>query len=268
MAAIAIERAELTNLLASNVVDFLDLGCGVGRSCEYVRKSTGLRVAVSLDSDPAKIAECRKVNDLSFVFDVLDLPRSIGTVSAAFMIHFLEHLPGEAAAHEVIHSALLASRDFVLIRQPFFDHDEELAGLGLKTYWSDWTGHKSPMKTSFFASLVKSCDPLVQRVRIFGIDRIGDSSHAAVLPLAAPPDQHEYLALHGVKSEVSFRGDCFREVLVLLERQPHVEIGAVGISKMLAGLKDRAELLLDVSAGGSRRAHAKRAAPETTLGIG
>lgn len=268
MAAIAIDRAELTNLLASNVVDFLDLGCGVGRSFEYVRKSTGLRVAVSLDSDPAKIAECRKVNDLSFVFDVLDLPRSIGTVSAAFMIHFLEHLPDEAAAHEVIHSALLASRDFVLIRQPFFDHDDELAELGLKTYWSDWTGHKSPMKTSFFASLVKSCDPLVHRVRIFGIDRIRDSSHAAVLPLAAPPDQHEYMSRHGAKSTASFRGNCFREVLVLLERQPHADVGAVGISKVLAGLKDRAEPLLEAPAGGSSRVLAKRAHSETTLRIG
>jgi len=69
MPALEIQKSALYDLLASGVVDFLDLGSGGGRSYEYVRRMAGLKVGVSLDVVPEKVTECRRVNDLSFVYD-------------------------------------------------------------------------------------------------------------------------------------------------------------------------------------------------------
>ncbi len=246
MPSLAIDKSALSHLLASNVVEFLDLGCSTGKSYEYIRKATGLRIGISLDTDAAKVAECRKVNDLSFVFDVTSLPRSIGTVSSAYLIHFLEHIPNPEAAIEILRAAVYAARDFVLIRQPYFDHDDELRGLGLKTYWSDWSGHKNPMKSAQIAALAD--DPLVSRLRIFGIDRITGSEHPAVLPLTTLPDQHDYTAeKHGPKPKAAFTGPCFREMLVVLERDTISDKAGIAIARILSGLQARTELLLDLS---------------------
>jgi len=247
MPALAIDKSALSHLLASNVIDFLDLGCSTGKSYEYIRKATGQRIGLSLDTDAAKVAECRKVNDLSFVFDATSLPRSIGTVSSAFMIHFLEHLPNADMAMEIIRGAICATRDFVMIRQPFFDHDEALRALGLKTYWSDWSGHKNLMHSGAIAALAG--DPLVGRLRTFGIDRIAGSEHPAVLPLRSLPDQHDYQAeKHGPKPTVAFGFDCFRELLVIFERDTISDKASVAIARILSGLEARSELLADLAA--------------------
>lgn len=113
MPAIEIRKSALYDLLASGVVDFLDLGSGAGRSYEYVRKTLGLRVGVSLDLSADRITECRKINDLSFVYDVREAPYSFGAVSATFMMNFLEQVPTEKAVLQVVQNALEIGRAHV-----------------------------------------------------------------------------------------------------------------------------------------------------------
>lgn len=248
MPGLEIQKSALYDLLASDVVDFLDLGSGGGRSYEYIRKTTGLRVGVSLDANAERVSECRKVNDLAFVYDVRDVPYSFGAVSATFMLDFLQHLSTEKAVLQVIQNALVASRDYVFIRQPYFDHDEELARLGFRTYWSGWQSPENHMDLPFMAALLRRCGPFVQRLRVFGIDRIIDSSNPAVLPLAAPPSRQQYQeALHGPKARVAFAGPSFRELLVILERQSISEESSATLAKLLKGLDTRAELLAEAS---------------------
>ena len=240
MSSLTIDAPALSHLLASNVIDFLDLGCSTGKSYEYVRKATGLRLGISLDTDADKVAKCREVNDLSFVFDVARLPASAGSVSSAYMVHFLEHLGDAETARRIILAALSVTRDFVLVRQPFFDHDAALAGLGLKTYWSDWSGHRNRMQSADFLAL--DANPLVERVRAFGIDRITRSDHAAVLPASALPDQHDYdPQRHAQKPSVNIAVPCFRELLVVLERPTMTERGNIPLARSLSGLSARSE---------------------------
>jgi hypothetical protein len=234
MSSLTIDAPALSHLLASNVIDFLDLGCSTGKSYEYVRKATGLRLGISLDTDADKVAKCREVNDLSFVFDVTGLPASAGSVSSAYMIHFLEHLGDAEIAQRIILAALSVTRDF--------DHDAALATLGLKTYWSDWSGHRNRMQSSDFLDLDNN--PLVERVRAFGIDRITRSDHPAILPASALQDQHDYDAQrHGTKPSADIAVPCFRELLVVLQRPTMTERGNVALARILSGLSARSEPL-------------------------
>lgn len=249
MPALEIQKSSLYDLLASGVVDFVDLGSGGGRSYEYVRRTTGLKVGVSLDLSPAKVTECRQVNDLSFVYDIRDVPYSFGAVSAAFMLNVLQQIPVEKSVLQVVQNALVASRDYVMIRQPFFDHDAALARLGLRSYWSDWSTHLSPMDLPFLSGLARRCGPFAERLRVFGIDRIDDSESPFILPLAAPPEQDRYSqSLHGEKPEARFDFPSYREALVIIERQSISEAAVANIARMLGGLGKRIELLDEVGA--------------------
>lgn len=229
------------------MVDFLDLGSGGGRSYEYVRRTIGLKVGVSLDLNPEKAMECRRVNDLSFVYDIREVPYSFGAVSAAFMLNVLQQIPAEKSVLQVVQNALVASRDYVVIRQPFFDHDAALAELGFRSYWGDWSTHLSRMDLPFLAGLGRRCGPFAERLRVFGIDRIGESQSPFILPLTAPPEQQGYdEALHGAKSEVAFDFPSYREVMVIIERQSISEAAAAGITRMLGGLGKRVALLEEI----------------------
>ncbi len=249
MPAIEIQKSALYDLLASGVVDFLDLGSGSGQSYEYVRRTTGLRVGVSLDLAPGKVTECRKVNDLSFAYDIREVPYSFGAVSAAFMLNVLPQMAAEKSVLQVVQNALVASRDYVMIRQPFFDHDAALTRLGLRSYWSDWSTHLSPMDVPFLAGLARRCGPFAERLRVFGIDRIEDSASEFILPLSAPPEQDRYSpSLHGEKPELRFDFPSYREALVIIERQSIGETAVADIARMLAGLGKRITLLEEIGA--------------------
>lgn len=247
MPALEIQKSALYDLLASGVVDFLDLGSGAGQSYEYVRRTTGLKVGVSLDTIPEKVTECRQVNDLSFVYDIREVPYSFGAVNAAFMLNVLQQIASEKSALQVVQNALVASRDYVVIRQPYFDHDAALAELGFRSYWGDWSTHLCRMDLPFLAGLARRCGPFAERLRVFGIDRIADSQSPFILPLTAPPEQDRYNeARHGAKAEVAFDFASYREVMVIIERQSMSEAGAAAIARMLGGLGKRITLLEEV----------------------
>lgn len=247
MPALEIQKSALYDLLASGVVDFLDLGSGGGRSYEHVRRTTELKVGVSLDVAREKVIECRRVNDLSFVYDIRDVPYSFGAVSAAFMLNVLQQVAAEKAVLQVVQNALVASRDYVMIRQPFFDHDAALAERGFRSYWGDWSTQHSRMDVPFLAGLARRCGPFAERLRVFGIDRISDSMSPHILPLAAPPEQEGYdEAQHGGKTEVVFDFPSYREAMVIIERQAISEAAAADIARMLGGLGKRVELLEEI----------------------
>lgn len=247
MPALEIQKSALYDLLASGVVDFLDLGSGGGRSYEHVRRTTGLKVGVSLDVAPEKVAECRRVNDLSFVYDIREVPYSFGAISAAFMLNVLQQIPAEKSVLQVVQNALVASRDYVAIRQPFFDHDAALAEIGFRSYWGDWSTHLNRMDLAFLAGLARRCGPFAARLRVFGIDRIGDSQSPFILPLTAPPEQQGYdEALHGAKTEVAFDFPSYREAMVIIERQSISEAASDSIARMLGGLGKRSTLLEEI----------------------
>jgi SAM-dependent methyltransferase len=246
MRPVEISSKSIERLFASGVIEFLDLGCGSGGSCEFVRRYTDMRVGLSLDLSEDKIAQCRKINDLAFAYDVTTLPRAAESVSAAFCMHFLEHVDTAANVFRIIELALTASRDFLLVRQPYFDHDATLAELGCHTYWSDWSGHKTKLSKKMLADLSDKlfAKGLLKEVSISGIDRIENTGHSSILPRGAATNQHLYdMEKHGPKPLVDFTFDCFREIFVVFQRSTISDEGLARLAQVQAVVQPRLVLL-------------------------
>lgn len=214
--ALTPNRAELRGF------DFYDFGCGAGATIERVARAAPGLHGLGLDASAAKIELARSKGHRALVYDIRDIPNE-ELVEFVTMSHFLEHLSSMAEARAMIAKAISVARDFVLIRQPWFDADGELFQLGLKYYWSDWRGHTNRMLTLDFLSILR--DELhAQRVRRFRIAAKGevrDSRHPAVLPLSASVDQHHYQeALHGKKEKQRFRFRAFEETVIVIDLKP------------------------------------------------
>jgi methyltransferase family protein len=223
--------------------DFVDFGCSAGGSIDWARKRFAGRRGLGVDLSEAKVAAARAAGHDAVQADAARIGQFDGKVRFATMIHFLEHLPSIDAARKVTATALSISRDFLYVRQPWFDSDGGLMREGLKLYWSHWRGHPLPM-TSLQAYVL--FDALVAarkcaRFAIYGRGPIGSSDHSAVVPLRAPGEGHQYdPARDGPKPSIEFEG-VFAE-LVVVAAPRHAERIAEGA----AG--DRLELLYD-SAG-------------------
>lgn len=104
--------------------------------------------------------------------------------------------------------------------QPFFDADGPLARDGFKLYWSDWRGHSFCMSTLQLHRALESlrAQGLVRGFKIAWNARIASSADRAVLPIAAPAEQHDYdAAKHGHKPVKRFRYPVYRELRALID---------------------------------------------------
>ena len=223
--------------------DFVDFGCSAGGSIDWAARRFGGRRGLGIDVSAAKVAAARAAGHEAMLADAARVEQFTGKVRFSTMIHFLEHLPSIEAARKVTATALSISRDFLYVRQPWFDSDGDLLRRGLKLYWSHWRGHPLPMTTlqayGLFDDLVRT--RRCSRFAIYGRGPITHSGNEAVLPLAAPSDSHQYEpARDGPKPSLPLEG-VFTE-LVVVAAPRHGERIADG----LAG--DRLKLLYD-SAG-------------------
>src|SRR5690606_876666 len=130
--------------ILSDAYDFYDFGCSTGANIAYTNGVfPGLR-GLGIDIAAPKVAAALGNGYDAVVFDILELPEC-KRVSFVTMSHFLEHLPSLSVARPIIAKAISVSRDFVMIRQPWFDADGELLRRGFKFYWSHWSGHRNKM---------------------------------------------------------------------------------------------------------------------------
>ena len=137
---------ELVKHPRGNRTDFLDFGCSRGRSISDAIEKFGADSGVGIDLDPGKLAAaCDAGYDVAGI-DILSIPDE-PLVRFVTMVHFLEHLLGYDDAKAMTRKVCRVCREFVYVRQPYFDADGQLFQHGLKCYWSDWTGHRYPMTT-------------------------------------------------------------------------------------------------------------------------
>ncbi len=223
--------------------DFIDFGCSAGGSIDWARKRFGGRRGLGVDISPDKVAAARAAGYEAMLADGARLDQFTGKVRFATMIHFLEHLPSIEAARKVVATALSISRDFLYVRQPWFDSDGGLMRRGLKLYWSHWRGHPLPMTSlqayALFEELrrARRC----ARFAIYGRGAIASSDDPAVLPLTAPSDSHQYEpARDGPKPSITLDGVFTELVVIAAPRRPEY------VEEAIAG--DRLELIYDSAA--------------------
>lgn len=228
--------------------DFYDFGCSAGARIESTNAVFPDLRGLGIDIAAPKVAAARENGHDAVVFDILKLPEQ-KSVDFVTMTHFLEHLPGLAMAHRMIAKAISVSRDSVMIRQPWFDADGELARRGFKFYWSHWRGHPNKMTTLDFYSILQEELELgrIRRFSIYGRKPVHNSGDPSIIPLGAPKDQRRYDAnKHGPKSVEMLPCPAFKEIVV------RVNIGEGGKADMLQARIAPLELVFD-SCGDSQQ---------------
>jgi hypothetical protein len=208
----------------------IDWGSSVGGSIDFAEKRLGLSPIVGIDIDPKKVKAAREAGCTVVEANATEIQLDPNVVSASFMFHFLEHLPSLRAAQQTISSACRASRDFVLIRQPYFSGDEELFRCGLKLAWSTWKVHTNKMgPLEFYVTLeeLRSKGALKQFNIGYGIP-IPDASDSQILPLGTNADTLHYNAEeHGPKPRLSF-STLFREICVFIRKSDAFSVESIG----------------------------------------
>jgi hypothetical protein len=198
--------------------EFLDMGCSAGGSLEFGRAWWEVDgVGVDLDAHKVEIARARGYR--AEVGDVLNCSDHGGSWQVVQGIHFLEHLPDSASAQAVLRAAARMAADLIYFRQPFFDADEQLASLGLKLFWSDWTGHPNKMVLPKYMDVL---DDLVltgslSQYVVWALGDVTDSADEALLPLSAPKNELGFDRLrHDDKPSIeAFSFPVVRETVVL-----------------------------------------------------
>jgi SAM-dependent methyltransferase len=195
--------------------DFVDFGCSHGGSTVFAQDRFGGKRGLGLDIDPRKVENANAAGHDAMVADVTTLDaKEMGSVRFVIMSHFLEHLPTRKLAELCIRSACDIANEFVFIRQPFFDADGYLFSLGMKLYWSNWSGHKNHMTSLEFHNILAPLldSKKLSRFQIFYRTKIDDSSHDAIHPISSPLDCHRWVKdMHSAKKFYEFDYPVYHE---------------------------------------------------------
>jgi hypothetical protein len=207
--------------LQNGTFDFLDFGCSSGGSIANAMKAFDAARGLGIDISETKVQQAISAGHQAILYDIHDLPAK-PLVRFCVMSHFLEHVPNRIDVVAFLRKATDISREFIFIRQPYFDADGYLFQNGLKLYWSDWRGHPNTMTTlDFFCILTQLKNGgHVGNFSIHLSKPISSSAHKAILPVNSPRDQHHYdPALHpGKPMDVRFDFPVFAEVIVFISK--------------------------------------------------
>jgi len=201
--------------------DFIDFGCSRGGSIAAAKRLFNAKRGLGIDTAEEKIKQATAAGHDAIVYDINALPRR-ALVRFCVMFHFLEHVPNRTDVVAYLRKAVTVSREFVFVRQPYFDADGFLFQRGLKLYWSDWHGHPNTMTTLNFYSMLMPMwrAGLIGDFSIHARGPITSSDHHAVHPINSPRDQHEYDATkHPAKpGNLQFDDSVFTEAVVFITR--------------------------------------------------
>jgi hypothetical protein len=203
-----------------DVYDFLDFGCSSGGSLDYYAKIFNAKKGgLGIDKDPKKIVSARGSGHDVIQCDITKLEVE-GSVRFVVMSDFLEHIPDLKTVNFIIWRAVSIAREFVFIRQPYFDADPYLFQLQLKFFWSDWEGHPNRMTTIEFHNIIKEIfnKGVIKRFSFYGHKKVKSSSDPSIHSIWSAKDQHEWKkGEHPPKQLIHFGLDVFKQLAVVID---------------------------------------------------
>jgi hypothetical protein len=184
---------EFSDYVASNNFDFIDFGCSNGGSIKHAMKLFGARAGLGIDISEKKIRNATADGLKAILYNIEDIPDQ-ALVRFVVLSHFLEHVSDMALVRKFVEKACRISRQFVFIKQPYFDADPYLFRMGLKCFWSDWTGHPNRMTSLELYLLARdlAANGIVSSYAIYAKRPIEDSNDERIHPIDSPIDQHAY----------------------------------------------------------------------------
>lgn len=225
-------------------VEFIDVGCGDGRSTIAVRKKLKVTgAALGIDRSGRRLPSSH--GDLIFnEADLLTLPNK-KQYRFATLINVLPGAAGYAAAFDLLRKATIISRDFVYVSQPNFDCNSYLLRLGLKTYYSDASANRFQATSADYHRMARTLQEqgLVQDFCIVESGRIRDASDETIHPVQTPPDSGPYdAAVHRYKADdIVFPDPIYRRLQIILTRKA---AQLAPISKRLRELDEQENIVI------------------------
>lgn len=110
-------------------LDFLDFGCGGGKSMAFARKLIGGE-GLGIDISEQAVAECWEAGHTAQHGDLLSYTER-NVAAAVTAMDLLPEIGDGADFEQAVSRLILAARNYVLIQQHFFDADSALALKGL-----------------------------------------------------------------------------------------------------------------------------------------
>lgn len=195
---------------------FLDVGCKLGGSFFSISKKYKYlpKEGIGIDTNPRHISEFIKSGNHAIVASADDIPFKDNSFELVIFNHVLEHMPDEETGLKALTECVRVSSKTVFIGLPFFDEDEYLKSLKLKTFYSDWSGHKNKIHLKKILEFLKNSE-----VDVVMRKKIKNSFAEEILPINAPKNSKEYNHdLHGIKDYIEFDRDIWREYQIIIKK--------------------------------------------------
>lgn len=168
---------------------FIDFGASSGGSIQKARDTFG-GVGRGLDIDPEKIKKLKERGFDGIVSDVSKIALEPDSVNYVTMMNFLEHLPNREFGEKAIDNAVRIASDFVFMLGPNFDHNGYLRKLGLRKFFSAWTGHTWEHQVSELSEIISKHGKY--RCLLIESERIYDSYNSVIIPNTTPKNSGQF----------------------------------------------------------------------------
>ena len=200
-----------------NKYKFLDVGCKIGGSFSVAKKfGYDTKQGIGIDINEQNVKKFTELGYNAIVADATNIPFNDNSFDLVIFSHVIEHLPNEQMGRKALEECLRVSNKYVFLALPFFDENDYLNSLGLKTYYSDWSGHKNMvhLKTIQNEYLVGYNFEITMKTKL------SDSLAIEIHPINSPRDSHGYdEKLHGKKEYVKFDKNIWREYTILITKK-------------------------------------------------
>jgi len=195
------------------MAQFLDIGCKDGRSFPLAAPY-GCFEGIGIDINPDHVATAVAKGLDVRIGDATKLDFEDKSFKMSILNHVIEHLPNRETGFAVIQEMIRVTEKILLIGLPFFDEDQYLNSLGLKTFYSDWSGHKNMVTLK---ELKEYFWGIGQWPEVQMIKPLKDSSAIEIHPLNSPRNQHDYNGeIHPPKELISFDREIWREYQIIV----------------------------------------------------
>lgn len=192
---------------------FLDVGCKNGaKNCgSFIGISKRYKYkpeqGIGIDINKQHINEFIKTGNHAIVADATEIPFPDNSFELVILNHVIEHMPNEERGLKALSECIRVSSKNIFIALPFFDEDQYLKSLKLKTFYSDWTAHLNKVHLKTIINFLKNTKYTVTMKK-----KIEDSFSTEILPIDAPRNSHDYnQEIHGIKEYIKFDRDIWRE---------------------------------------------------------
>ena len=167
--------------------DFIDLGAGSGGSIRHCSRRFKAR-GIGIEQSRRRVAQAREagievIHGDGALFDCEKVVRFVT------MMDMLEHLPDLNVVESVLAKAVKAARQFIFIRHPSFEGEEEARRRNyIVGHWREGGGHTAHIKLSEFAEMFARLG--VGPVIVNSVEPIRHTSHEVIMGLdGEKPDE-------------------------------------------------------------------------------